>query len=90
MCDDRIGFEDLKDADILSPKVMALGLTKLAEDRKYSRDIPWPVRVVRVAGNANKAIFSKWTGGPGLMTLIRKPPMGCLVMDVHWITQCKQ
>ena len=23
MCDDRIGFEDLKDTDILSPKVMA-------------------------------------------------------------------
>jgi len=32
MCDDCIGFEHWKDADILSPKVMTRSFTKLAKD----------------------------------------------------------
>ena len=32
MGDDRIGFDDLQKADIISPEVMARGLTKLTED----------------------------------------------------------
>ena len=76
MCDDRIGFEDLKDTDILRPKVMAWGLTKLAKDGKYGGDIPWPVWEVRVAGNADKSIFGQRTGCPGLVTLFREPAMG--------------
>jgi hypothetical protein len=76
MGDDRIRFEHWKDTDILSPKVMAWGLTKLAKNGKYSRDIPWPVWVVRVAGNADKSIFGQRTGCPGLVTLFREPAMG--------------
>ena len=76
MGDDCIGFEDLKDTDILSPKVMAWGLTKLAKDGKYGGDIPWPVWEVRVAGNADKSIFGQRTGCPGLVTLFREPAMG--------------
>jgi hypothetical protein len=76
MGDDRIGFEDLKDTDILSPKVMARGLTKLAKDGKYSGDVPWPVWVVRMAGNADKSIFGQRTSCPGLGTLFREPAMG--------------
>jgi hypothetical protein len=76
MRDDRIGFEDLKEADILRPKVMARGLTKLAKDGNYSGDIPWPVWVVRMAGNADKSIFRQRTGCPGLVTLFREPAMG--------------
>jgi hypothetical protein len=76
MSDDGIGGEDLEDTDLLSPKVMARGLTKLAQDGKYSQDIPRPVWVVRVAGNADKSIFGQSTGRPGPMTLIREPAMG--------------
>ena len=76
MCDDRIGFEDLKDTDVLRPEAMARGLTKLAKDGKYSRHIPWPVWVVRVAGNADKSIFGERTGCPGLLALFREPAMG--------------
>jgi len=76
MGDDRIGFKDLKDTDILSPKVMAWGLTKLAQDGKYSRDIPWPVWVVWVAGNADKSVFAQRTGRPSLVTPFGEPAMG--------------
>ena len=74
--DDRVGFEDLKDTDIHSPKVMTFGLRKLVKDGKHSRHIPWPVWVVRVAGNADKSIFGQRTGCPGLVTLFREPAMG--------------
>jgi hypothetical protein len=76
MGDDRIGFQHLKDTDILSPKVMAWGLTKLAQDGKYSRDIPWPVWVVWVAGNADKSVFAQRTGRPSLVTPFGEPAMG--------------
>jgi hypothetical protein len=75
MCDDCIGFEDLKDTDVLRPEVMAWGLTKLTKNIKYSGYIPWPVWVVRVAGNADKSIFGERTGRPGLLTLFREPTM---------------
>jgi hypothetical protein len=75
MCDDRGGLEDLKKADILRPKVMAGGLTKLAKDGKYNCNPPWPVWVVRMAGNADKSIFGQRTSCPGLVTLFREPAM---------------
>jgi hypothetical protein len=40
MGDDRIGFEDLKDTDILGPEAMAWSLTKLAKDGNYSVTSP--------------------------------------------------
>ena len=76
MRDDHIRFEDLKDTDVLRPEVMARRLTKPAKDGKYSGDIPWPVWVVRVAGNADKSIFGERAGCPGLLTLFREPAMG--------------
>ena len=75
MGDDHIGFEDLKDADVFGPEVMAWGFTKLAKDVKNSGHIPWPVWVVWVAGNADKSIFGDRTGRPGLQTLFREPTM---------------
>lgn len=75
MGDKRLGLEDLKDTDVLRPEVMAWGLTKLTKNIKYSGYIPWPVWVVRVAGNADKSIFGERTGRPGLLTLFREPTM---------------
>ena len=76
MGDDHIRFEDLKGTGVVRPEVMASGVTKLAKDGKHSRHIPWPVRVVRVAGNADKSIFSERTGCPGLLALFHEPAMG--------------
>ncbi len=75
MRDDCIGFEDLKDTDVLRPEMMARGLTKLTKDVNYSDYIPRPVWVVRMAGNADKSIFGERTGCPGLLTLFREPTM---------------
>jgi len=75
MCDERIGFEDSKDTDVLRPEAMTWRLTKPAQDVKHSRHIPRPVWVVRVAGNADKSIFGERTGCPGLLTLFHEPAM---------------
>jgi hypothetical protein len=74
--DDRVGFEDLKDTGVLRPEAMARGLTELAKDGKDSRHVPWAVRVVWVAGNPDKFIFSERTGCPGVLALFSEPPMG--------------
>jgi hypothetical protein len=76
MCNERIGFDDLKDTDVLRPEVMAWGFTKPAKDSKHSRNVPRPIRVVRVAGNANKSIFGERTRCPTMLALFREPAMG--------------
>ncbi len=76
MCDDRFGLEDLKDTDIFRPEVMAWGPAQLPKNGQHSRDISWPVWVVRVAGNADKSIFGDRTGCPSILALFRKPAMG--------------
>ena len=88
--DDHFGFQDLKDTDVLRPEVMVWGFTKPTKDSKHSRHVPRPVRVVRVAGNANKSIFGEWTRCPTMLALFREPAMGQLMMDRHWITQSKK
>jgi len=90
MGDDRLGCEDLQNADIISPEVMARGLTKPAEDVKNNRRFPWPVGIVRVAGNADKAIFGKRTGGLGLLPLLHEPAMRHLMMNMHGISQSQK
>ncbi len=76
MGNDRIGFEDLKDADIFHPKAVARGSTKPAKEGKHSRDISRPVGVVRVAGDTDKAVFRERTGRPGLPAFFREPAVG--------------
>jgi hypothetical protein len=76
MCNDRIGLDDLKDADIFSPEVMAWRLTQLAKDGKHGGDVPGPIWVVRVAGNAGESILGDRTACPGLLTIFGEPAMG--------------
>ena len=90
MCEDRTGFQDFEDADIFCPKLVALRLAKLAKHSKHSEDISGPIGVVRMAGDADKAVFREGTGGPGLVALICEPAMGRFMMDVQWISQRKQ
>lgn len=76
MCDERIGFEDLKDAEILIPEVMARDLTELTKYGKHGHDIPWPVWIIRVARNADKSILGERARYPGRPTFIGEPAMG--------------
>jgi len=75
MCDDRTGFEDSKNTDVLRPEVMTWRLTKPAQDVKHSRHVPRSVGIVWVAGNADKSIFGERTGCPCLLTLFHEPAM---------------
>ena len=75
VCDDRIGFEELKDTDVLRPELMPRSFTKLTKDVKYSRHIPRSIWIVRMAGNADKSIFGEGAGCPRRLTLFRKPTM---------------
>ncbi len=90
MRDDGVRFEDLQDTDIFRPEVMAPGFTKAAQDGMYGRDVPWPVWVVRMAGNAHESIFGQRTGCPGLVALVCEPAMGRSMMDMHRVSQSKE
>jgi hypothetical protein len=82
-----VGFEHVAKTDIVAPEQMPFGLAELAEDRQHDRDVPRPVRIVQVTGNADEAVFRDRTGGPGLAPRFAEPAVGCLVMDVHRISQ---
>lgn len=64
MGDDRIGFEDLKNADVIRPEVMPRSLTEATKKVKHGRHVPRPVWVIWVAGNSNKSIFGESTRRP--------------------------
>jgi hypothetical protein len=54
-------------------KEIHVGDLRMCDDHIH---IPRPVRVVRVAGNADESVFRERTGCPGLPTLFHEPAMG--------------
>jgi hypothetical protein len=90
MGNDGVRFENLKQTDIFCPEAVAWRLTKQTQDSQYSRNIPWSVRVARMAGDAYETIFGNRTGRPDPSVLFSKPAMGGFMMDVHRISQGKK
>jgi hypothetical protein len=70
--------------------VVARCLTKLVKDGRNSLDIPWLVWIVRVAGDADKAIFRQRASCPRPLAFLREPAMGRFMMDMHRIAQGKK